>query len=301
MRGIRTSSNTDLRRGELRPRDRAAPQPDRARTEKFTMKTAISKDGTSIAYDQLGEGPPLILVGGALNTRSFGPNGSVAPLLAERFTVINYDRRGRGASGDTRPWTLEREVEDLDALIEAAGGSAYLFGISSGAALALEAASHGLAIEKLALYEAPFIVDDSRPPLADDYLVRIQELAASDRPADAIRLFMKEGVGLPAVVVALMRFMPAWSKLKAVAHTLPYDAAIVYDYQKGRPLPPQQWSSATMPTLVSAGGKSPDGMRNAMRELAEKLPNATYHTLEGQTHIVKAEALAPVLVEFFDN
>jgi pimeloyl-ACP methyl ester carboxylesterase len=265
------------------------------------MKTAISKDGTSIAYDQLGEGPPLILVGGALNTRSFGPNESLAPVLAERYTVINHDRRGRAASGDTQPWALEREVEDIDVLTEAAGGSAYVFGISSGAALALEAANRGLAIEKLALYEAPFIVDDSRPPLADDYLIRLQGLAESDRRGDALRLFMREGVGLPAVVVALMRFMPAWSKLKAVAHTLPYDAAIVYDYQKGRPLPPQQWSSATMPTLVSAGGKSPDGMRNAMRELAEKLPNATYHTLEGQTHIVKAEALAPVLVEFFDN
>jgi pimeloyl-ACP methyl ester carboxylesterase len=246
-------------------------------------------------------GPPLILVGGALNTRSFGPNGSLAPILAERFTVINYDRRGRGASGDTRPWDLQREVEDIDALIQVAGGSVYLYGISSGAALALEAANRGLAIEKLALYEAPFIVDDSRPPLADDYLTRLQRLAASDRQGDAIRLFMREGVGLPAVVVAMMRFMPAWSKLKAVAHTLPYDAAIVYDYQKGRPLPPEQWSSATMPTLVSAGGKSPDGMRNAMRELAGVLPNAKYHTLDGQTHIVKAEALAPVLVEFFER
>jgi pimeloyl-ACP methyl ester carboxylesterase len=265
------------------------------------MKTAISKDGTSIAYDESGMGQPLILVGGALNTRSFGPNGSLAPILAGRFKVINYDRRGRGASGDTRPWGLEREVEDIDALIEAAGGSAYLYGISSGAALALEAANRGLAVEKLALYEAPFIVDDSRPPLADDYLTRLQMLAASDRPGDAIRLFMREGVGLPAVVVAMMRFMPAWSKLKAVAHTLPYDAAIVYDYQKGRPLPPEQWSSATMPTLVSAGGKSPDGMRNAMRELAGVLPNAKYHTLEGQTHIVKPEALAPVLVEFFES
>jgi pimeloyl-ACP methyl ester carboxylesterase len=265
------------------------------------MKTVISKDGTSIAYDESGMGPPLILVGGSLNTRSFGPNVSLAPLLAERFTVITYDRRGRGASGDTRPWALEREIEDIDALIEAAGGSAFLYGISSGAALALEAANRGLAVERLALYEAPFIVDDSRPPLADDYLVRMQELAASDRRSDALRLFMREGVRLSAVVVALMRFMPAWSKLKAVAHTLPYDAAIVFDYQKGRPLPPEQWSSATMPTLVSAGGKSSDGMRNAMRELAAVLPNARYITLEGQTHIVKAEALAPVLVEFFES
>lgn len=265
------------------------------------MGTEISKDGTSIACDELGEGPPLILVGGALNTRSFGPNGSLAPVLAERFTVINYDRRGKGDSGDTRPWSVEREIEDLDALIEAAGGSASVFGISSGAALALEAADRGLAIEKLALYEAPFIVDDSRPPLADDYLSRLQGLVASDSRSDALRLFMREGVGLPAVFVALMRLMPAWSKLKAVAHTLPYDATLVNDYQKGQPLPPERWAAATMPTLVAAGGKSPDWMRHAMKDLADVLPNAKHRTLEGQTHIVKAEALAPVLVEFFES
>ena len=161
------------------------------------MEQVTSKDGTKIALDRSGEGPPIILVGGAMNTRSFGPNGSLAPLLAERFTVINYDRRGRGDSGDTQPWAVEREIEDIDALIEAAGGSAFVYGISSGAALALEAASRGLAIEKLALYEAPFIVDDSRSPLADDYLARLEGLVASGRRSDAIRLFMREGVGLP--------------------------------------------------------------------------------------------------------
>ena len=112
---------------------------------------------------------------------------------------------------------------------------------------------------------------------------------------------MREGVGLPAVFVALMRLMPAWSKLKAVAHTLPYDAAIVDDYQKGKPLPTERWTSVTMPTLVAVGGKSPDWMRHAMRALADVLPDARHTTLEGQTHIVKAEALAPVLVEFFER
>jgi pimeloyl-ACP methyl ester carboxylesterase len=269
--------------------------------EKTIMKTATSRDGTRIAYDELGAGPPLILVGGALNTRSFGPNGSLAPVLAERFTVIHYDRRGRGDSGDTPPWAVEREIEDLDALIEAAGGSAYVYGISSGAGLTLEAASRGLAIEKLAMYEAPFIVDDSRPPLADDYLARLQGLVEADRRGDALRLFMREGVRLSRVFVALMRLMPAWSQLEAVAHTLPYDAAIVFDYQKGRPLPAEHWSSATMPTLVAVGGKSPDSMRNAMQALADVLPNAKHRTLEGQTHIVKAEALAPVLIKFFES
>jgi pimeloyl-ACP methyl ester carboxylesterase len=265
------------------------------------MKTAISRDGTRISYDELGQGPPLVLVGGAFNTRSFGPNGGLAPLLAERFTVINYDRRGRGDSTDTAPYSVEREVEDLDALIEEAGGSASVFGISSGATLALEAAHRGLNMDKLALYEAPFVVDDSRPPVPDDYLERLEKLVASDRRGEAIRLFMREGVRVPAVFVAMMRFMPAWSKLKAVANTVVYDAAIVDDYQKGKPLPAERWASVTMPTLVAFGGKSPDWMRHAMRELADVLPNAKHLTLEGQTHIVKPEALAPALVEFFES
>jgi pimeloyl-ACP methyl ester carboxylesterase len=265
------------------------------------MKTAISRDGTRISYDELGQGPPLVLVGGAFNTRSFGPNGGLAPLLAERFTVINYDRRGRGDSTDTAPYSVEREVEDLEALIEEAGGSASVFGISSGAALAMEAAHRGLNMDKLALYEAPFVVDDSRPPVPDDYLERLEKLVASDRRGEAIRLFMRKGVRVPAVFVAMMRFMPAWSKLKAIAHTVIYDAALVDDYQKGKPLPAERWASVTMPTLVAVGGKSPDWMRHAMRELADTLPNAKHLTLEGQTHIVKPEALAPALVEFFES
>jgi pimeloyl-ACP methyl ester carboxylesterase len=148
------------------------------------MKTATSRDGTRIAYDELGEGPPLVLVGGAFNTRTFGPNGGLAPLLAKRFTVINYDRRGRGDSTDTGPYSVEREIEDLETLIEAAGGTAHVFGISSGAALALEAANHGLAIDKLAFYEAPFIVNDSRAPVPDDYLRRLgmARMTCPDKP-----------------------------------------------------------------------------------------------------------------------
>jgi len=264
------------------------------------MDSVISKDGTHIAYDKLGAGPPLVLVGGAFNTRTFGPNGELAPLLAERFTVINYDRRGRGDSTDTAPYAVEREIEDLEALIERAGGSAHVFGISSGAALALEAANSGLAIEKLALYEAPFIVDDSRAPVPDDYMPKLQGLVAADRRSDAIRLFLRQGVGVPAVFVAMMRIMPAWSKLRAVAPTIIYDAALVNGYRRGEPLPSNRWTSVTMPTLVAVGGKSPEWMRNAMRELADVL-DAEHHTLEGQTHLVKGEALAPVLVKFFED
>jgi pimeloyl-ACP methyl ester carboxylesterase len=144
-------------------------------------------------------------------------------------------------------------------------------------------------------------VDDSRAPVPDDYLQRLEGMVASERRGDAIRLFMRQGVGVPAVFVAMMRIMPAWSKLKAVAPTVVYDAAIVDDYQKGKPLPTDRWTSITMPTLVAVGGKSPDWMRNAMRALADVLPNAGHSTLEGQTHIVKPEALAPVLVEFFED
>jgi pimeloyl-ACP methyl ester carboxylesterase len=273
---------------------------DRAHEQKEDfMEQVTARDGTKIAFDRMGDGPPVILVGGAFNTRSFGPNEGLATLLAEHFTVINYDRRGRGDSGDTAPYAVEREVEDMEALIEEVGGSAYVFGISSGAALALEAANRGLGIEKLALYEAPFVVDDSRPPVPDDYLERLEGLVASGRRGDAVRLFMREGIGLPVVFVAMMRFMPAWSKLKAVSHTVVYDAAIVDDYQKGHPLPAGRWDSVSAPTLVAVGGKSSAWMRHAMQALADVLPNARHRTLEGQTHIVMPEALAPVLTEFF--
>ncbi len=262
------------------------------------MQTVLSKDGAAIAFDKSGKGPPLILVYGALCYRASGPMGPLAALLAPHFTVFTYDRRGRGDSGDSAPYAVEREVEDIDALIQEAGGSAFVYGISSGAALALEAANRGLAIRKLALYEAPFIVDDSRPPIPDDYLARLNGLIASDRRGGAVRLFMKL-VGVPAIFVAIMRFMPAWRKLKAVAHTLPYDITIVQDNQRGKPLPAKGWASVTAPTLVIAGGKSPAWMRHGMQALADVLPNARRHTLEGQTHMVDPKALAPALVEFF--
>ena len=262
------------------------------------MKKVLSNDGTPIAFDRAGKGPAIILVDGALCYRASGPMGPLAALLAEKFTVFTYDRRGRGDSGNTAPYAVEREVEDIEALISEAGGSAFVYGISSGAALALEAANHGLAIKKLALYEAPFIVDDSRPPIPNDYLERLNDLVSADRRGDAVKLFMKL-VGVPAIFVVMMRVMPAWSKLKGVAHTLPYDITIVQDNQRGQPLPAGRWASVTTPTLVVDGGKSPAWMRHAMQALATVLPNAKLRTLEGQTHMVKPNALAPVLLDFF--
>lgn len=262
------------------------------------MTDVRSRDGTRIAYERSGDGPPVILVDGALCYRKMGPAAPLAALLAEHFTVFSYDRRGRGESGDTPPYAVEREVEDIAALIDAAGSPVRLYGTSSGAALALEAANRGLAISKLALYEAPFIVDDTRTPLLDDYRVELTRFLESNRRGDAVVHFMK-AVGVPGPFAFLMRLMPVFSKLKAVAHTLPYDFAIVADQQRGQPLPADRWTSYTQPILVMMGGKSPAWMRTANHALAAVLPSAQLRTLAGQTHMVSEKALAPVLVDFF--
>ena len=262
------------------------------------MNTVTSRDGTKIAFDKAGQGPAVIVVDGALCYRANGPSGPLARLLARDFTVYTYDRRGRGDSGDTAPYAVEREVEDLAALLAEAGGTAFVYGISSGAALALEAASRLPGITKLALYEAPFIVDASRQPVPQDNLAQITALVAADRRGDAVKYFMKQ-VGAPAIFVTLMRFMPVWSKLKAVAHTLPYDFTILDGRQLGKPLPAQRWAAVTLPTLVMDGGKSEAWMRHGTAALAQSLPNAEYRTLPGQTHMLKPEALAPALVEFY--
>jgi pimeloyl-ACP methyl ester carboxylesterase len=259
----------------------------------------VSRDGTIIAYDKVGHGPPVILIVGALCSRTLGPAVKLAPLLAQHFTVFTYYRRGRGDSSDNSPYEVEREIEDLEALIKEAGGSACVFGHSSGAVLALKAAAHGLSIYKIALYEAPFIVDRSRPSTENDW-AQIEAAAAEGRRGDAVKLFLKS-VGVPAFVVALMRWLPVWSKVTAVAHTLPHDGAIVRVFQRGEPLPASAWANVTVPALAIAGAKSPAWLQTGTRALATVLSHARYHTLEGQTHDVSAKALAPVLKEFFGS
>ncbi|WP_410623773.1 alpha/beta fold hydrolase [Amycolatopsis sp. cmx-8-4] len=263
------------------------------------MSTTVSADGTKIAYTRAGSGPALVLVDGAMCYRGSSPNDDLAKELAAHFTVYTYDRRGRGESTDTTPYAVEREVEDLHALVGAAGGTALLFGISSGAALALEAADRGLPVTKLALYEPPFILDDTRKPVPADYPTRLDEAVAAGKRGKAVKIFMREGVGLSSGVVAMMRIMPFWSKLKRVAHTLPYDTAVVGDHQSGEPLPSPAWPQVKIPTVTIDGGKSPEWMRNGVAALAKALPAADHRTLAGQTHIVKAAALAPVLTDFF--
>jgi len=262
------------------------------------VPTTRSQDGTNIAFDKTGHGPALIMVDGALCSRAMGPGRSLAPHLADRFTVFTYDRRGRGESSDVAPYSVEREIEDLDALIAEAGGSAYLCGHSSGAALALEAAARGSAITRLALYEAPFIVDDSRSPVPTDIVARFEQLLARDRRGDAVRLFLKQ-VGAPRAVIALMPLLPVWSRLKRVAHTLPYDLTILAGRQSGKPLPAAAWSAATMPILVLVGGKSPAWFHSSARALVDVLPNARLGVAERQTHIVKPKLLAPQLTSFY--
>jgi pimeloyl-ACP methyl ester carboxylesterase len=261
------------------------------------MKKVISKDGTSIAYDQLGSGFPVILVDGALCSRAFGPMPKLAQLLAPHFTVINYDRRGRNESGDTQPYAPEREVEDIAALIQAAGGSAFVAGVSSGAALALAAAASGLKIKKLAMYEAPFMVDKTGHQPPPDAEAQLKALIALDRRGDAVKFFMKDMVGVPSFAVFMMSMMPMFSKLKAVAHTIPYDAAILGDFS----LPTQRAASVKIPTLVGGGEKSPSSMQNAVKQLADAIPNSQLKMFKGQTHNIDVKVLAPALVEFFNG
>ncbi|MET8849334.1 alpha/beta hydrolase [Amycolatopsis sp. NPDC004625] len=234
---------------------------------------------------------------GAMCYRGSSPNDALAKELAARFTVYTYDRRGRGESTDTGPYAVGREVEDLAAVVKEAGGEAFLFGISSGAVLALEAA-RSVPAPKLALYEPPFVVDGSRPRVPADYATRLASALQEGKRGTAVKMFMTEGVGLSGVTVALMRIMPFWAKLKRVAHTIPYDTAVLGDRQSGKPLP-AAWPEVRVPTAVIDGGRSPEWMRNGVASLAKVLPSAEYRTLPGQTHIVKAAALAPVLTEFF--
>ena len=263
------------------------------------MATTTSKDGTTIAYERIGEGPAVVLVDGALCYRASGPARPLAEKLSQHYAVYIYDRRGRGETGDTQPFDTEREVEDLEAVIGEAGGSVYLYAISSGVPLALAAVKHGADVKKQALYEFPLIVDDSRSPVPADYQKQLNALIAADKRGAAVKHFMRRGVGMPAALVALFGLFPGWSKLKRVAPTLAYDAAAMGDALDGKPLPSGRYDFVKVPTIVIAGSKSPEWMRNGNEALAAAIPEAEHRVLEGQTHMVKAEALAPVLTEFF--
>jgi pimeloyl-ACP methyl ester carboxylesterase len=257
------------------------------------MDTVSSKDGTTIAFDRMGEGPPVILVSGGSTDRM--ANAPLAALLASDFTVFNYDRRGRGPSGNTLPYAVQREVEDIDAVVDEAGGSAFLYGTSSGAALALEAAASALPITKLALWEPPYIVDEGlRPP--KDQVEQYEKMLAEDRRGDAVEYFMTRIVGMPPEFVAQARAAPFWAAQEALAHTLPYDAIIMGDYS----VPVDRAASIEVPTLVISGSASFPFFQETVEALAKALPHGEIRTLDGQTHDVAPEVLAPVLKEFFE-
>ncbi len=265
------------------------------------MNKVQSADGTTIAFDQSGKGPALILVEGALEQRALGTETAqlaASPLLAQHFTVIHYDRRGRGDSTDTQPYAVEREIEDIDALLKVAGGSAFLFGISSGAALAMEAAIQlGDKVKKLAMYEAPYNSETAARQAWKDYRKQLKEVLATGRRDDAVILFMRL-VGMPAEHVPGIRQHPMWPMFEAVAPTLAYDAAVLGE---DAAVPTGRAARVTVPTLVMDGGASYPFMHDTALALAQAMPHAQHRTLEGQTHEVVVEVLAPVLVEFFNT
>ncbi|MCT9935436.1 alpha/beta fold hydrolase [Planotetraspora sp. A-T 1434] len=255
-----------------------------------------SADGTTIAFDQSGTGPAVILVQGGFADRSHPIWAGLAAALSPNFTVYNYDRRGRGGSGDTAPYAVEREIEDLAAVIKHAGGEAQVFGGSSGGALALQAAAHGLAITKLAIYDPPYIVEGARTPIPEDFENHLADLIAQDRRGEVVEKFMTHAAEVPAEMLDQMRTSPFWAGMEAVAHTLVYEAAVV---GPGNALPTGKIASITAPTLVLSGGASAPWMLKAGEAVAATLPDGHHQVLEGQGHDASPEALATAITDFF--
>jgi pimeloyl-ACP methyl ester carboxylesterase len=260
------------------------------------MKTVTSKDGTKIAYDQIGMGPPVILIGGALVSRS--DHSKLAQLLSRTFTVYNYDRRGRGDSGDAQRYDVAREVEDIKAIIDETG-AAHLYGISSGACLALEAASAlGAQVKKLAIYEAPY---DEATGVAEkwkDFRLKLNQLLAEGRRGDAVQLHLKT-VGVPALGIIAMKVLPVWRRMKALAPTIAYDISVVGE---NRSIPVERIARIEAEVLVIDGGdslKPMPFMRATADKLANSAPHAYRHTIKGQGHNVDDKVIAQVLIDFF--
>jgi pimeloyl-ACP methyl ester carboxylesterase len=306
------------------------PKEGHMATNTPTAGRVRSGDGTTIAFERSGAGSPVIVVGGAFNDRTtaaplaaalaatltaqredrslLGPGASARSERSEPrsreprpaqsqagLTVYAYDRRGRGDSGDTAPYAVDREVEDLQALIAEAGGAAGLYGVSSGAILAIEAAAAGIGVSQLALFEPPFTVDDSRPHHDSAISTELAELTSAGRRREAVELFMRKAVGLPDELVAQVRESPMWPELEKLAHTLPYDTTITGDGT----VPARLLASITVPTIVIGSEGSPPWLRSAVRAVAEALPHARRRSLAGEYHEVPPDVLGPVLTEFF--
>ena len=260
------------------------------------MQYVTSKDGTHIAYEQSGQGPALVIVCGVLGDHH--QHAGLAQLLASHFTVYNIDRRGHGESGMTEPYAVEREIEDIDALISEAGGSAFVYGSSGTGVLSMYAAAAGLSpkMKKLAVWEPPYILEGTRPPVPQDYMEQLAQMLREGRRGDMIELFFTQAVGMPAEFVAPMRQSPFWAAQEAFAPTLVNEAILMGN--GSFKLPKERIAKATCPTLVMDGGTTP-WLSHAADAVAETLPNAQRRTIAGQPHNVDPQALAPVLIEFF--
>jgi pimeloyl-ACP methyl ester carboxylesterase len=257
------------------------------------MQTTKSRDGTTLAYDVYGNGPALIYVTGASCFRSFRPVLQDAKAFAREFTVYNYDRRGRGDSGDTPPYSIEREVEDIEAMIDAAGGKANLYGHSSGAVLALEAALRMPGkVHKVVMYDPSYVHDEAEKATYNQLSQKVQRLLDSGKSSEAMRTFLK-GIGMPSIFVWLLPLFPGWKTMVALAPTLTYDIALTKD------LPPvDRATQVTVPTQIIVGEKSPAGLHDVANQLTKAVPGAKFEQLPGQNHMVSAKALLPVLSRF---
>jgi pimeloyl-ACP methyl ester carboxylesterase len=259
------------------------------------METVTSRDGTRIAYDVLGQGPPLVIVNGALSVRTFTFARKMAEELAKSFRVYNYDRRGRGDSTDTQPYSVQREVEDLAAVCKAAGGKPYVFGQSSGAALALEAAASGVPMAGLLAYEPPYTrADPDDKTDAAGFEPTLKAFVAKGQRDQAVAYFMRT-VGVPGFAVAIMKLLPMWKVMRGVAHTLPYDAAVM----AGFAVPTARLAKVQVPTWLVAGAKTTPSLKLAAAAAAKAVPGAQHRVLPKSNHGVKPAAIAPLLAEAF--
>jgi pimeloyl-ACP methyl ester carboxylesterase len=259
-----------------------------------TLQTVTSADGTELEVDVSGAGPAIVLVSGGSVDR--GSNAGLGAALEPDFTVYNYDRRGRGGSGDTPPYAVAREIEDIEAVIGLAGGHAHLYGSSSGAGLALEAAAAGAPVDKLVLWEPPYNLDPAGRPPADS-VEQLDRMIAEGRRGDAAEFFMTQMVRLPAEFVGFARTQPWWAAQEAIAHTLAYDARVMGDYS----VPTATAARVTAPTIILTGGSSFPFFRPTAEALAAAMPNARADILEGQEHNVDPTVLGPAIAAFLNG
>jgi pimeloyl-ACP methyl ester carboxylesterase len=259
------------------------------------FRTVTSTDGTSIAYDVIGSGPAVVLISGGLNQRVMYQK--LIDLLQDSYTIFNYDRRGRGDSGDGNPetYTLDHEIDDLEQVLEAVREPAHIVANCTGAIIAAHAAARGIPMAKLALYEPPYAVGGDKPVAGSDYLARLKALIASGRRDEAVMLFQKEAVGNTDEFIEKFRSHPAWPLFAGLAHTLPYERVIVGDGS----VPADVMRNVDVPTLVLEGGLSPAWQRNACAVVADLIPGAQRQVIEGQGHVFPLAEVAPLAKQFF--